>query len=103
MSDYEDYDNYENDVDEDIYESDMENDDEIEEEKEQYIDINEVNDNNNLDDEDEDLEIINETIIMNSENIKTTKYLTLYEKTGIIAQRAEELSKQYEKDDFLPL
>lgn len=109
MSDYEEYEDYEGYEDEDYdieefknedkYESDIE----IDDEKEQYIDVNELNDKAIEDDDNEDLEFINETIMLNSENIKTTKYLTLYEKTGVIGQRAEELSNQYEKDEFEPL
>lgn len=101
MSDYEDYDDYEELNMEDFeneekYESDIENN----EEKEQYIESNpEIIEDKK---DDDDLEFINENIIYNSENVKTTKYLTIYEKTAIIGQRAEELYKQYKKDEFMP-
>lgn len=101
MSDYEDYEDYEEiDIEEfeneEKYESDIEND----EEEEQYIDskFDDIEEKEN----DDDLNFINEDIIFNSENIKTTKYLTIYEKTAIIGQRAEELYKQYKKDEFMP-
>lgn len=105
MSDYEDYEDYEDYnieefKNEDKYESDLENDDENYEDKDIYTDIN---DKNIEDDENDNLVFINENIILNSENIRTTKYLTLYEKTAIIGQRAEELYKQYKKDEFMPL
>jgi DNA-directed RNA polymerase I, II, and III subunit RPABC2 len=101
MSDYENYDDYEElDIEEfeneEKYESDIENN----EEKEKYIDsnIDNIEENEN----DDELKFINEDIIFNSENIKTTKYLTIYEKTAIIGQRAEELYKQYKKEEFMP-
>lgn len=102
MNDYDDYDvneEYDNrDFDnEDKYESeDVESDEEG-----QYIDGNKKYNEEN--DEDNELESINESIIFNSENIKTTKYLTLYEKAGVIGQRAEELYNQYKKCNFSPL
>lgn len=100
MSDYDDYD-FDN---EDKYESEDVEIDESDEEG-QYIDGNkkyneDINEDN---DEDDELEFINESIILKSENIKTTKYLTLYEKSGVIGQRAEELYKQYKKSNFSPL
>lgn len=96
---YEEYDNYDFEN-EDKYESE----DEKNIEKGQYIDDNETNNKDNDDyNENEDLEIINESIILKSENINTTKYLTLYEKAGIIGQRAEELYNQYKKSNFSPL
>lgn len=109
MSDYDDYDvneeydNYDFDN-EDKYESEDVEIDESDEE-EQYIDGNkkynkDINEENNENDE---LEFINESIILKSENIKTTKYLTLYEKAAVIGQRAEELYKQYKKSNFSPL
>ncbi|KAI7870080.1 hypothetical protein K492DRAFT_105588, partial [Lichtheimia hyalospora FSU 10163] len=33
---------------------------------------------------------------------KTTKYLTIYERAGIIGERAKELYKQYKKCEFIP-
>ena len=96
MSDYEDFDveDFENEED---YKSDNEN-----EEKEQYIEFN----NNRIKEEEEDdndLDFINEDIVINSENIKTTKFLTLYEKTAVIGIRSKELFNQYNKCEFMPL
>lgn len=113
MSDYdenEEYEEYENEEYEEYDNYDFENEDKYESEDEknnekgQYIDDNETNNKDNDDyNENEDLEIINESIILKSENINTTKYLTLYEKAGIIGQRAEELYNQYKKSNFSPL
>lgn len=106
MSDYDvnsEYDDYDFDN-EDKYESEDVEIDESDEEG-QYIDGNKKynKDINEENDEDDELEFINESIILKSENIKTTKYLTLYEKAGIIGQRAEELYNQYKKSNFSPL
>lgn len=93
MSDYDDFDDYDS-----VIEDENESDDER---KETYID-----DNKNYEDENyesEDLEFINDSIIFNSETISTTKYLTLFEKAGIIGKRAEELYNQYKKSKFNPL
>jgi DNA-directed RNA polymerase subunit K/omega len=101
MSDYEDYEDYDED---ESY--DYENDDKSEseslnnDEKEQYID---GNDKNIEDYENDELEYINEYIILNSENINTIKNLTLYEYTSIIGQRAQELYIQYKNQKFMPL
>lgn len=100
MSDYdvnEEYDDYDFDN-EYKYESEDAEIDESNEEG-QYIDGN----NKDINEENDELEFINESIILKSENIKTTKYLTLYEKAGIIGQRAEELYNQYKKSNFSPL
>jgi DNA-directed RNA polymerase subunit K/omega len=97
MSDYDEFDDYDS-VNEDKYESEEDKKNEI------YIDNNKINNEDIEDnDENEDLEFISESIIFNSENISTTKYLTLYEKAGIIGQRAEELYNQYKKSKFSPL
>lgn len=106
MSDYdvnEEYDDYDFDN-EDKYESEDVEIDESDKEG-QYIDGNKKynKDINEENDEDDELDFINESIILKSENIKTTKYLTLYEKAGIIGQRAEELYNQYKKSNFSPL
>jgi DNA-directed RNA polymerase subunit K/omega len=95
MSDYDD--NYDDDY-------DSVNEDEIEDEIEKneiYIEDNKINEDDKY--EIEDSEFIKDSIIFNSENINTTKYLTLYEKTGVIGKRAEELCNQYKKSNFSPL
>lgn len=103
MSDYdvnEEYEDYDFDN-EYKYESEDVEIDESDEEG-QYIDGNKKY-NKDINEENEELEFINESVILKSENIKTTKYLTLYEKAGIIGQRAEELYNQYKKSNFSPL
>ena len=106
MSDYEDYEDYEDYDDYDGYEEYEIEDVEIEdveiEEEGQYIDDNKKDINDEKYEYDE-LEFINESIILKSENINTTKYLTLYEKAGVIGERAEELYNQYKKKIFSPL
>lgn len=98
----------------DIYDIDLE-DYEIEEVEEveeneedkleKYVQREEVDTfiDNDINKVDKDyLEYINDDIIFNSENINTTKYITLYEKTIIIGQRAEDLKEQYNKKEFMP-
>ncbi|RCH83879.1 hypothetical protein CU098_007982, partial [Rhizopus stolonifer] len=105
MADYDNYEEYEDlDIDDfsnsELYESDIEIEND---EDEQYIDINEKNTEIENDEDEQYIDIINKNIIMNSENIETTKYLTIYEKTVVIGQRATELLKDYKNNDFIPL
>lgn len=99
-----DYDDFEENDEYDNHEFDNEDKYESEDEKGQYIDCNENNNKGiNYENEDDEIEFINESIILKSEDINTTKYLTLYEKAGIIGQRAEELYNQYKNCNFNPL
>lgn len=87
-------------VDEETYDSDESSED-VEEENQNNEEQNEYKDNI-IEDSDEEIEYINDEIILNSEKIKTTKYLTIYERAGIIGERAKELHKQYKKCEFMP-
>jgi DNA-directed RNA polymerases I, II, and III subunit RPABC2 len=102
MSDYEDYEDYEDNE----LEIDMENDDDFEDVEnieEDNIEEYNIKEDNIEENDNNDFKFINESIILNSENINTTKYLTIYEKAGIIGQRSEELHEQYKKGEFMPL
>lgn len=85
---------------EETYDSDESNED-IEEENQNNEEQIEYK-NNIVEDFDKEIEFINDEIIFNSENIKTIKHLTIYERAGIIGERAKELHKQYKKCEFMP-
>ncbi|KAI9245454.1 hypothetical protein BY458DRAFT_528767 [Sporodiniella umbellata] len=49
------------------------------------------------------IDIITQEILDASEPELTTKYLTTFEKAGVVGHRAKELERDYNKDEFVPL
>lgn len=87
----------------DLYESDE--DIEIENENIEIIENEDMKKGNieDINKVDKDiLKYVNYDMLLKSENINTSRYITLYEKTGIIGQRADELEDEYEKKQFMP-